>query len=606
MMVGQILGGRYEIIAKLGSGGMAHVYQARDTILNRIVTVKILRSDLAEDKDFVRRFQVEAQAVASLSHPNIVSIYDVGQENGLPYLVMEFVEGLTLKRIIQKEGPLSPAETVNLGVQVCAALAHAHEKGIIHRDIKSHNILVTPGGRVKVTDFGLARVLSVPSATVTQSGTVMGSVHYLSPEQARGEETGPKSDLYSLGVVLYETVSGRLPFQGDNPVTVALKHVQGPPPALCKDNPAIPQRLEEIIFKALAKDPAQRFQSAREMQKALSEGSLLAGDSAAADEMTREIRLPAGARLRARRRLRPAALVSLILFLLLLAAGGGYAFFKWYFGGAETVPPVTNMKQDQAKNTILAAGLAPAVQLVYSDSVKSGIVVSQDPVAGYLVKKGQTVRLSVSQGPSLTYLPDVTGSMLNDAKITLVNSDFTVKKVDQATNDPGTPPGTVIAQDPKGDSNVPSKSVVTLTVSSSNLVVPSLVGQTVDQAQAALKALNLVLGNITDESSQDYPAGMITRQDVSPGTPATAGMAVNVYRSTGPGPKEWDVPVDMIVHETGEVKVVVDDVLPGGERVVYDQVQNPGDVLHKIFEVYGSGVLKVYFQGNLKEQHSYP
>ncbi len=291
-MVGQILGGRYEIIAKIGSGGMSHVYQARDTILNRIVTVKVLRSELAEDKDFVRRFQVEAQAVASLSHPNIVSIYDVGQENGLPYLVMEYVEGLTLKRIIQKEGPLSPAETVNLGVQVCAALAHAHEKGIIHRDIKSHNILVTPGGRVKVTDFGLARVLSVPSATVTQSGTVMGSVHYLSPEQARGEETGPKSDLYSLGVVLYETVSGRLPFQGDNPVTVALKHVQGPPPALCKDNPVIPQRLEEIIFKALAKDPAQRFQSAREMQKALSEGSLLAGDSIAADELTRELHLP--------------------------------------------------------------------------------------------------------------------------------------------------------------------------------------------------------------------------------------------------------------------------------------------------------------------------
>jgi len=601
-MVGQILGGRYEIIAKIGSGGMSHVYQARDTILNRIVTVKILRSDLAEDKDFVRRFQVEAQAVASLSNPNIVSIYDVGQENGLPYLVMEFVEGLTLKRIIQKEGPLSPAETVNLGVQVCAALAHAHEKGIIHRDIKSQNILVTPGGRVKVTDFGLARVLSVPSATVTQSGTVMGSVHYLSPEQARGEETGPKSDLYSLGVVLYETVSGRLPFQGDNPVTVALKHVQGPPPALCKDNPAIPQRLEEIIFKALAKDPAQRFRSAREMQKALSEGSLLAGDSAAADELTRELRLPAGARLRARRRLRPAALVSLILFLLLMVVGGGYAFFKWYFQGADvTVPPVTNMSQDQAKNTILAAGLSPAVQLVYSDSVKSGIVVNQDPVAGYLVKKGQTVRLSVSQGPSLTYLPDVTGSMLNDAKITLGNSGFTVKDVDQATNDPGSPPGTVIAQDPKGDSNVPSKSVITLTISSSSLVVPSLEGQTVDQAQTALQALGLVLGTVTDESSQDYPAGMITRQDISPGTPAQAGMVVNVYRSTGPGPKQWDVPVDLEVHETGEVKVVIDDVL--GERVAYDQNQNPGDKLHKDFEVYGSGVLKVYFQGNMVEQH---
>ena len=599
-MIGQILGGRYEIIAKLGSGGMSHVYQARDTILNRIVTVKVLRSDLAEDKDFVRRFQVEAQAVASLSHPNIVSIYDVGQENGLPYLVMEYVEGLTLKGIIQKEGPLSPAETVNLGVQVCAALAHAHEKGIIHRDIKSHNILVTPGGRVKVTDFGLARVLSVPSATLTRSGTVMGSVHYLSPEQARGEETGPKSDLYSLGVVLYETVSGHLPFQGDNPVTVALKHVQGPPPALCQDNPAIPQRLEEIIFKALAKDPSQRFQSAREMQQALSEGTLLAEDSAGADELTRELHLPGR-----RRRLRPVALVSLIVFLLLLAAGGGYVFFKWYSQGVDvTVPQVTSLKQDQANSALLALGLTPVPQMVDSDSVAAGIVISQVPVAGYVMKKGQTVRLAVSQGPRQVYLPDVTGYAWQAAKITLNNSGFDVKEVYQGTNDPTTPPGTVIGQKPKGDSNVPSKSAVTLTVASSSLIVPSLVGQTVDQATATLKALGLILGNVTDESSQDYPPGMITRQDVSPGTAAQAGMSVNVYRSDGPGPKQWDVPVDMDVNETGEVKVVIDDVLPGGERVVYDQVQNPGDVLHKVFEVYGSGVLKVYFQGNMVEQHT--
>jgi serine/threonine-protein kinase len=514
---------------------------------------------------------------------------------------MEYVEGLSLKRIIQQEGHLSPAETVNLGVQVCAALAHAHDKGIIHRDIKSHNILVTPGGRVKVTDFGLARVLSVSSATATQSGTVMGSVHYLSPEQARGEETGPKSDLYSLGVVLYETICGHLPFQGDNPVTVALKHVQGPPPALCKDAPAIPQRLEEIIFKALAKDPAQRFQSAREMQQALSEVPLLAGDNAP-DELTREIRLPAGARLRERRRLRPTALTAMIVFLLLLVAGGGYTFFKWYFQGPDiTVPPVQKMSQDQAKSTILAAGLTPMVVPVYSDSVDSGIVVSQDPIAGYLMKKGQTVRLSVSQGAALTYLPDVTGQMLSDAKITLVNSGFTVKEVDQPANDPGTPPGTVISQDPKGDTNVRSKSAITLTVSFNSVIVPSLAGQTVDQASAALQALGLAMGNPTDESSQDYPPGWITRQDISPGTPVAPGTVINVYRSTGPGPQESNVPVDIQVHQTGEVKVVVDDALR--ERVVYDQVQNPGDELHKDFEVYGSGVLKVYFRGDLVEQH---
>lgn len=228
-MIGKLFGNRYEIIAKLGAGGMANVYKARCTILNRIVTVKILRSELAEDKDFVRRFQNEAQAVALLSHPNIVSIYDVGEENGLPYLVMEYVEGKNLKELIRSEGALSPSEVVNIGIQVCAALGHAHSKGIIHRDVKPHNILVAPEGQIKVTDFGLARFLSVPSATMTQSGTVMGSVHYFSPEQARGEEADAQSDIYSLGTVLYEAVSGHVPFQGDSPVSIALKHLQEEP-----------------------------------------------------------------------------------------------------------------------------------------------------------------------------------------------------------------------------------------------------------------------------------------------------------------------------------------------------------------------------------------
>lgn len=604
-MVGQILGGRYEIIAKLGSGGMSHVYQARDTILNRIVTVKILRSELAEDKDFVRRFQVEAQAVASLSHPNIVSIYDVGQENGVPYLVMEYVEGLNLKEIIKKEGPLSPVETINLGVQVCAALAHAHEKGIIHRDIKSQNILVTPGGRVKVTDFGLARVLSVPSATVTQSGTVMGSVHYFSPEQARGEETGPKSDLYSLGVVLYETVSGHVPLQGDNAVAIALKHLQETPPSLCKENPAIPQRLEEIIFKALAKDPTQRFQSAREMQQALSDGSLLAGDDINKDEMTRELRLPGR-----QRRLRPVALASLIVFLLLLMGGGAYAWSRWYFQGGEVdVPQVTNIGQDEAKNEIRAAGLEPQVVQIFDAKIATGIVVRQDPVAGHPVKKGHVVMLSVSKGPSLTWLPNVKGYKLVDAKITLGNSGFTIKEIDQETNDPGTPPGTVIDENPPGERYVSSKSEIVLTVSKqpapTSLVMPSLLGQTVEQAQALLTPLGITLGNVGDERSTDYPAGMISHQDVSPGTPLQPGMVVNVARSKGPGPQAYNMPIDMEVHETGEVKVVINDIL-GTNRVVYDQVHYPDDTLHKQFKLYGSGNIQVFFKGNMVEKHLAP
>ncbi len=604
-MVGQMLGGRYEIIAKLGSGGMSHVYQARCTILNRIVTVKILRSELAEDKDFVRRFQVEAQAVASLSHPNIVSIYDVGEANGVPYLVMEYVEGLNLKEIIQREGRLSPAEATNLGVQVCAALAHAHEKGIIHRDIKSQNIMVTAAGRVKVTDFGLARVLSVPSATVTHSGTVMGSVHYFSPEQARGEESGPKSDLYSLGVVLYEAVAGHLPFQGDNPITIALKHLQDTPPPLRRENPAIPPRLEEIILKALAKDPAQRFQSAREMQQALSDGSLLSGEESNEDDMTRELRLPVR-----KRRLRPVAVVSLVLFLLLVVAGGAYGWSRWYLQGDNvTVPQVTNLTQDDASAKISAAGLQPQIQQVNNDKIAAGTVVSQYPVVGYPTKKGHTVVLSVSKGPGSAWLPNVQGLKLAEAKTTLFNSGFRVKENDQETSDPNTPPGTVISQDPPGDKNWTGNSEITLTVSkqpgSTSLAVPSLLGQTVDQAGATLTALGLVLGKISDATSLDYPQGMIASQDVSPGTAVQPGLVVNVVRSSGPGPQAYHMPVKMEVHETGEVKVVISDVL-GPNRVVYDQVHYPGDTLDKNFELYGSGDIQIYFKGTLKESHHEP
>jgi beta-lactam-binding protein with PASTA domain/tRNA A-37 threonylcarbamoyl transferase component Bud32 len=598
-VVGQTLGSRYEIIAKLGSGGMSHVYQARCTILNRIVTVKTLRRELAEDKEFVRRFQVEAQAVASLSHPNIVSIYDVGEENGVPYLVMEYVEGLNLKEIINKDGPLSPAETINLGVQVCAALAHAHEKGIIHRDIKSQNILVTPGGRVKVTDFGLARVLSIPSATVTRSGTVMGSVHYFSPEQARGEETGPRSDLYSLGVVLYEAVSGRLPFQADNPVTVALKHLRDAPAPLNRDNPAVPQRLEEIIFKALAKDPEQRWQTAREMQQALSESSLLAANGASEDEMTRELQLPAGV-LRTRRRLRPAALAS-VIFLVLLLAGGTYAFSRWFLRGGEIpVPKVTGLTQQVASETIEATGLKPSVQMVFDDKVDAGIVVGQEPVDGYPVKRGRPVILRVSKGPNMTWLPDVKGYKVVDARIKLQNLGFSVKEVEDNTSDPDTPPGVVTGINPTGEQNVPSKSEIVLTVSkqtaANSLLVPSLVGLTVEQARAMLASLSLTLGEVRDERSQDYPAGFISRQDVSQGTPAQTGMVVDVVRSLGPGPKKQSIPVNLRVNETGEVKVVVEDAL--GSRVVYQQTHNAGYVLKKQYDVWGAGAIKIYFKGD--------
>ncbi|MDH7576494.1 MAG: protein kinase [Bacillota bacterium] len=603
-MVGTILGKRYEILAKLGSGGMAHVYQARCTILNRIVTVKILRAELAEDKEFVNRFQREAQTVASLSHPNIVSIYDVGEENGVPYLVMEYVEGSNLKEIVQREGSLSPAEVINIGTQVCAALTHAHERGIIHRDIKPHNILVTPTGRVKVTDFGLARVLSLPSAT--QSGSVMGSVHYFSPEQARGEEAGPKSDLYSLGIVLYELATGRVPFRGDNPISVALKHLQEPPPLLSKEKPMIPRGLEEIILKAMAKKPEQRFISAREMQKALAEGFV-----AELDDLNENhgmgfprptFEKPEGfARWR---RLHPAAWVALAVFLLMLAAGSVWAASSWFFTKDVATPSLTDIPFAEAESKIKAMGLRCQVHKIYDSHVPAGIVTRQSPLPGTPVKKGRIVELWVSKGPRLVWLPDVRGYPLREAKTLLANAGFQVK-VEEAYNEE-VPAEAVVRQVPAGDREVSEGHEVRLVVSKGpppgNLVMPSLLGLNVEQARVVLDGLGLVLGEIREETSVDYPEGIIFSQSISQGTPVRSGEVVNVTRSKGPGPQQRIVPLELKVRDSGEVKIVVQDAR--GTRVDYQQFHKAGEKVKKEITVFGSGEIQVYFQGQLFDKYS--
>ncbi|MFD1436182.1 Stk1 family PASTA domain-containing Ser/Thr kinase [Kroppenstedtia eburnea] len=264
---GRKLGGRYEVISRIGGGGMAVVYKARDVLLNRHVAIKVLNESLSNDAEFVKRFSREAQAAASLSHPNVVNVYDVGQENHTHYIVMELVEGPTLKEYIQQYSPLTPEEIVSIASQICDALAHAHENQIVHRDVKPHNILLGYNGRAKVTDFGIARAST--SSTITQAGSVMGSVHYFSPEQARGGLIGHKSDIYSLGVVLYEMVTGQLPFDGDSAISIAMKHLQDPVEDPAGLNPDVPPEIHRIILKAMEKEPDRRFETALEMKQEL-------------------------------------------------------------------------------------------------------------------------------------------------------------------------------------------------------------------------------------------------------------------------------------------------------------------------------------------------
>ncbi|WP_241154435.1 Stk1 family PASTA domain-containing Ser/Thr kinase [Staphylospora marina] len=266
-MEGKKLGGRYEVLSRIGGGGMAVVYKAKDLLLGRYVAIKILSESLSNDSEFIRRFSREAQAAASLSHPNVVNVYDVGRDGYTHYIVMELVEGPTLKQYIQERGPLPPQEAAAIAVQICDGLAHAHDNQIVHRDIKPHNILLGSNGRAKVTDFGIARAAS--SSTITQTGSVMGSVHYFSPEQARGGVIGEKSDIYSLGIVLYEMLTGEIPFDGDSAISIALKHLQEIPEDPRTLNPSIPEAMARIVLRALEKDPNKRFASAREMMKEL-------------------------------------------------------------------------------------------------------------------------------------------------------------------------------------------------------------------------------------------------------------------------------------------------------------------------------------------------
>jgi beta-lactam-binding protein with PASTA domain/tRNA A-37 threonylcarbamoyl transferase component Bud32 len=599
-MIGQLLGNRYEIIAKLGSGGMAHVYRARCTVLNRIVTVKVMRKELAEDKDFVHRFQIEAQAVALLSHPNIVSIYDVGEENGLPYLVMEYVEGDNLKEIIRQKGALSPAETVNIGIQVCAALDHAHSKGIIHRDIKPHNILVTPGGRVKVADFGMARFLSVPGATVTQSGTVMGSVHYFSPEQARGEEASYQSDLYSLGVVLYEAVSGHVPYQGDNPITIALKHIQEQPPGLRLENPSIPEELEQIIFKAMARDKEMRFKSAKEMQKALSYSGEFSGTQE--EERTRSIPIPVipERKTLSKKRMHPAAIAALVVCGILLIGGVLYGFSRWYFGDTVSVPDVVELPQAEATATLKSAGFRVEVDEVFDQGKETEVVIRQDPIGGMKVKKGRLVRIWVNKGQSSIWLPNLAGASEREARLALEGRGFKVKI--NKENHESVAAGYVIRQFPEGDQNQPKGTEVTLIVSSGpvvkDVVVPSLVGLTVDQAKAALGSVELNLGEVKEEPSSEEK-GKIIKQSVDPGTSVKKGQRIDVVVSSGLKSQQRKLKIEVPEDQSGEIRVVVKD--EQGTREVYKGTHEAGDQIEKSFEVYPPGEFQIYFQGQLNK-----
>jgi serine/threonine-protein kinase len=550
--VSKILAGRYELLETVGAGGMAIVYKAMDSLLGRVVAVKILREQFASDEGFVRRFRREARSAASISHPNIVSVYDVGREDA-DFIVMEYVEGQTLKKYIRDKAPFPVGAAIDVTRQVAEALAHAHSGGIIHRDIKPQNILITKAGRVKVTDFGIAHPVSAD--TITKAGDIVGSVHYLSPEQAKGQTTGAQSDLYSLGVILYEMLSGRLPFDGDSPYAIVMKHLNEAPPSLCALNSAVPPELEKIVHKLLSKNMEQRYTDAAELLAdlaAVEAGRLVewndpdaadgAGETKVHDRLGQAVRGSGGTN--RRRRIRWAVTAAVALVLLLAAGLGVNKLLGLLYVPVVTAPDLVNLTLAEAELALREAGLTAAPSVVYdfSDTVPPDHVMAQSVPAEEQVKAERVIEITLSKGAPLLRLPDIKSDhpSLENAKNRLTQAGFSVEALETIAESSSTVSANrVLNQDPAPGTEWPADGKITLWVSSGEeyvmTVMPDVLALSSAEAKVILNANHFVI-TVKTEKSNLYPPDAVIATDPAPSRAIMQGGAVTLIVSLGPGP----------------------------------------------------------------------
>ena len=546
---GKVLGGRYEIINKIGNGGMATVYRATDLVLKRYVAVKILRDEFTTDEEFIRRFETEAQSAARLTHPNIVSIYDVGVDNGVYYIVMELIQGKTLKEIIVEErGPLPWKWSVNVAIQIASALEMAHKNNIIHRDIKPHNIIITEDGIAKVTDFGIAKAVS--NSTITAFGTTIGSVHYFSPEHARGGYTDAKSDLYSLGVVMYEMVTGKVPFDADTPVSVALKHMQEDPVPPIEENKNLPEAVNKIILKALKKDPMLRYQTATEMlqdlRMALKNPSGDFVEEVDYDETARTQKISTNMYENQRKangkkenkfiafiKTHPKLSIFLGIIILFFLAFGGTTLVLNVTNPKEVqLPNVVGLSQEEAKQKVEEAKLKFEVSSEeYNTEVEKGHVISQNPTytEKYNVKEGSEIKVVISKGTEKTKVPKVAGmkeeeaiQALEDAKLKAEVVEETSKKVEE---------GYVISQETEANSEANAGDTVKIHVSTGTgikqITMIDVSGKKEADAKSELEALNLVVNiGYTEDVSKDN--GIVLKQSIEVGKVIDEGTTITI------------------------------------------------------------------------------
>ena len=544
---GRLLGNRYEIIEQIGNGGMATVYKAKCHVLNRYVAVKILKEEYTTDDEFVKRFNTEAQSAASLTHPNIVSVYDVGSEGDLHYIVMELVKGKTLKEIINEDGALSWKWSVNVAIQIASALETAHKNNIIHRDIKPHNIIITEDGIVKVTDFGIAKAVS--NSTITAFGSTMGSVHYFSPEHARGGFTDAKSDLYSLGVVLYEMVTGRLPFNADTAVSVALKHMQESPKEPMEMNPSVPKSVNDIIMKAMQKDISLRYQTATEMHRDLSRaiknpnGDFVVMERQVTDSPTQRLSTiydkseledkkmdkKKEKSFFAKHKALCLTIGGIILFIITIVAT--YFIMNAFEKKDVQVPDLVNMEKSQAEAKAKELKLQLVVgEEAYNKDVLAGCVISQNPayMPDFKIKEGSEITVVISKGKNTVIMPKVVGMSKDDAVTQLEDLDLIVNVVEEY--DKKVEAGYVIKQDVDAKKEIDAGETVTITVSKGieKVTVPNLVGKTEAEAKKAITDAGLKLKSTYTDNDESKAEGVVLYQDVEADTEVEKNTSISI------------------------------------------------------------------------------
>lgn len=599
-MEGQILGNRYELIERVGGGGMAVVYKAKCHLLNRYVAVKVLRSEFTDDEEFVKRFRIEAQAAASLSHPNIVSIFDVGHQDDIHYIVMEFIDGITLKEYINQMGPLPWSDAINIGIQICSALETAHRNHIVHRDIKPHNIMITREGIAKVTDFGIARAVS--SATITMAGSTIGSVHYFSPEQARGGFTDEKSDLYSLGITIYEMVTGKVPFDGESPVAVALKHIQERAERPVDINPSIPKGVNDLILKAIKKDQNLRYQNATEMlsdlQKTLNDPNTKISGSGVIEEMPTRKMQAVGANIKmpdetqyeyeedrssgkGDEDIGSKSKKDKLSVWLGIATGLIIAGIIFFIGMKLVLPVIapeepagyvvidfTNQNFTDVREELMKHEITAEIEeRVFNETIPENIILSQTVSVGNKLKPGSTIKFKVSDGPEMVDIPDVVGKESRVAEQMIINATLEPIVIKEHSETVAT--GIVIKTDPEANDRIRPNESVTVYVSLGPelemVKVPSILGLTKAEAEKKIINSKLTVGAILPEGIVSDVAKIIKQYP-------TAGEEV-----------EAETPVEMTFEIEEESTEPVNPVDPGETNTEAPPVESGNTGTRKVF-----------------------